>query len=227
MPRTPMPRTRVKICGVRRVEDALVAARLGADAVGIVLHPASKRNVSLDVAKQIIAALPAFVTPVGVFVDSPLEDIRSIASQLGLRHVQLNGDQPPAFVTELAPLRVIKAIRVDAASLDQTLTDWRDAIARGNLAHLTAIVLEPAGTSHAGGSGIANDWSTVANAMAAGKFNGLPVVIAAGGLRPETVAAVISTIHPFAVDVSSGVEAGVVGEKSAVKIAAFIHAAQG
>jgi phosphoribosylanthranilate isomerase len=215
-------RTRVKICGVRRVEDALAAARLGADAVGMVLHPAAKRNVPLDVARQIIASLPAFVTPVGLFVDAPFAHVRQTAVELGLRHVQLNGEESPDLVAELAPLRVVKAIRVDAMSFDDTLYVWRTAVARLKLTNLVGLVLEPAGTGHAGGSGIANDWSTVRAAVAAGKWVGLPPLIAAGGLRPETVGDVIRAIHPYAVDVSSGVEDGVAGEKSHEKIAAFI-----
>src|SRR4051812_24579776 len=93
-----MNRTRVKICGVCRVEDAMMAARAGADAVGMVFHPASARNVTVEEAERILAALPPFVTPVGLFVDATPEQVVSIAGRLGLRHVQLHGRETPAGV---------------------------------------------------------------------------------------------------------------------------------
>lgn len=221
-----MPRTRIKICGVRRVADALAAADAGADAVGIILHPASRRNVSLEVAREIIAALPPFVTPVGLFVDESVPTVVRIANELGLRHVQLNGDESPQFVANLAPLRVIKALRVDRETFGQTLSTWRDAYCTTDLRHLCGIVVEPAHTKFPGGTGVANDWSTVTAAIATGAFEGLPPLIAAGGLNPGNVAAVVRQVKPYAVDVSSGVEDGVVGEKSAAKIRSFIGAIQ-
>jgi phosphoribosylanthranilate isomerase len=219
-----MPRTRIKICGVRRVADALAAAHAGADAIGMVLHPASRRNVPFEVAKEILATLPPFVTPVGLFVDESVPTVTRMANELGLRHVQLNGDESPQFVANLAPLRVIKALRVDRATFGQTLATWRDAAAAMDLRHLCGVVLEPAHTGQAGGTGVANDWSTVVDAIAAGAFGGLPPLIAAGGLNPDNVAAVVRLVKPYAVDVSSGVEDGVAGEKSARKIKAFIDA---
>ncbi len=218
-----MSRTRIKICGVRRVVDALAAANAGADAVGLVLHPPAKRNVPLATAKEILAALPPFVTPVGLFVDESLPKVLQIAHDLGLRHVQLNGDESPEYVANLAPLRVIKAIRVDRETFDKTLQIWRAAMGSLNLKHLTGFVLEPAHTGQAGGSGIANDWTTVVDTISRGAFDGLPPIIAAGGLNPANVAAVVKQVKPYAVDVSSGVEDGIVGEKSVEKIEAFIR----
>jgi phosphoribosylanthranilate isomerase len=113
-----MNRTRVKICGVCRVEDAVAAARAGADAIGMVFHPASARDVSMELAERILAALPPFVTPVGLFVDASPEQVASIAGRLGLRHVQLHGRETPAVVTRVRAT-VIKAVRVE-----------RDAFAR-------------------------------------------------------------------------------------------------
>ena len=219
-----MSRTRIKICGVRRVEDALVAAAAGADAVGMVLHPPAKRNVELTVAPQILAALPPFVTPVGLFVDASVPHILSTARDLSLRHVQLNGHEPPEFVANLAGLRVIKAIRVDRDAFVETLATWRSAMRQLDLRHLCGFVLEPANTGTAGGSGVANDWATVIDAQRRGAFEGLPPIIAAGGLSPTNVAEVVRTVRPYAVDVSSGVEDGVVGEKSAARINAFVTA---
>lgn len=214
-------RTRIKICGVCRVEDALAAARAGADAVGMVFHPPSPRYVSAERAREILAALPAFVTPVGLFVDGAPQDLLHTVRELHLRHVQLHGDETAEYVAHLRAFAVIKAIRVDPNRFGETLKSWRHAIARLQLTNLKGFVLETAGTGRAGGTGVANDWQTVREHQAAGEFDGLPPLIAAGGLRPETVAHVVRTVRPFAVDVSSGVEESL-GKKSPEKIAAFV-----
>src|SRR5438045_1058288 len=90
-----MGRTRIKICGVMRVEDALAAARFGADAIGMVFYKSAKRNISTERAREIMAALPPFVTPVGLFVDDPPQEILDRAAELNLRHIQLQGDESP------------------------------------------------------------------------------------------------------------------------------------
>ncbi|HYO09823.1 MAG TPA: phosphoribosylanthranilate isomerase [Tepidisphaeraceae bacterium] len=216
-----MQRTRIKICGVTRPEDAATAARAGADAIGMIFYPPAPRNISPERARAIIEALPPFVTPVGVFVDASPEEILDQAAVLGLRTVQLNGAEPPADVAEMEGLQVIKAIRVSRATLATELNTWRTAIARG-LPNLIGLVMEPT-TEQAGGSGVANDWPAIAEAINAGAFEGLPALIAAGGLRAETVADVVTRIRPWAVDVSSGVEASL-GAKSPEKIEAFVRA---
>ncbi|HEV7299189.1 MAG TPA: phosphoribosylanthranilate isomerase [Tepidisphaeraceae bacterium] len=219
-----MNRTRVKICGVRRSVDAIAAARAGADAVGLVLHPAAKRNVEIRTARDILAVLPPFVTPVGLFVDATIPHILKTTHDLGLRHVQLNGQESPEFVANLPGLRVVKAIRVNRDTFTATLDLWRRSVAQMDMRHLTGLVLEPDNTGHAGGSGVANDWAAVVDAATRGAFEGLPPIIAAGGLSPDNVADVVRAVRPYAVDVSSGVEDGVIGEKSAAKIAAFVAA---
>src|ERR1700722_1039548 len=103
-----MSRTRIKICGITRAQDAVAAARLGADAIGMVLTPGLRRSVSIDNAKQILAALPPFVTPVGLFVDAPPAEVAQTVAILRLRHVQLHGHETPDDVAALAGLRVIK-----------------------------------------------------------------------------------------------------------------------
>jgi phosphoribosylanthranilate isomerase len=216
-------RTRIKICGVCRPEDALLAARAGADAIGIVFHEPAPRNVPPDRARDILAALPPFVTPVGVFAGAPAATVLATARQLGLRHVQLNGHEPPETVGALHPLSVVKAIPVDRERLAETLTSWRQAIASLALANLAGFVLETAGTGQAGGSGVANDWDAVRAALDAGEFEGLPAFVAAGGLTPESVGAVVRRVRPYAVDVSSGVEESR-GRKSAERVAAFVRA---
>src|SRR3954452_1465824 len=111
-----MRRTRVKICGVSRVEDAVAAARLGADAIGMVFHPSSPRNVTLERAGEILRVLPPFVTPVGLFVDATADEVARVVATVGLRHVQLHGRETPANVAAVRAT-VIKAIRVDPETL--------------------------------------------------------------------------------------------------------------
>lgn len=213
-------RTRVKICGVCRPEDAEAAAGAGADAVGLVFHPASPRNVPVDRAREVLAALPPFVTPVGLFVDADIDDLLRTVGELGLRHVQLHGGEPPEYVQRLARFAIIKAVRVRRDQFGDSLRTWRSAAARW--AQLKGVVLETAGTSQAGGAGIPNDWDTVRVHRELGDFASLPF-IAAGGLTPDTVGGVVRMLRPFAVDVSSGVEEAV-GRKSEQKIRNFVAA---
>jgi phosphoribosylanthranilate isomerase len=166
------------------------------------------------------------VTPVGLFVDVTAETIRATAAALGLRHVQLNGQELPEVVAALAPLVVIKAVRVDAATFGETLSGWREAVRSLRLTNLKGLVLETAGTGRAGGTGVANDWETVRRHQRAGDFSGLPPMIAAGGLRTETVAAVVRDIRPWAVDVSTGVEEAP-GRKTVERIRDFVNAVRG
>ena len=215
----PVARTRVKICGVTRPEDAAAACRHGADAIGIILHPASARNVPPDRAREIIAALTPFVTPVGVFVDASVQQILDTAATLGLRAVQLNGEQSPDDVAELQGLSVIKAVRVVRGELSSRIDPWKSA----RLKNLIGVVLEPGDTAHPGGTGVENDWNEVVEARRAGVFEGLHI-IAAGGLIPETVADVVRRVAPYGVDVSSGVESSK-GIKSEEKMRGFIRAA--
>jgi phosphoribosylanthranilate isomerase len=221
-----MNRTRVKICGVCRAEDAAAAALLGADAIGMVFHPPSPRNISLAAAEEIVAALPAFVTPVGLFVDAPVDEIAQVCRTLRLTCLQLHGHETPetaARIIDRTGARILKAIRVDRRTLPDELELWRGAISRLGLTHLGGIVLETAGAGAPGGTGLANDWQAVRSFQQAGAFDGLPPIIAAGGLTPGNVAGVVRMLRPFAVDVSSGVEV-VRGQKSVEKMQAFVDA---
>src|SRR5947208_17122627 len=123
-----MARTRIKICGVTRVEDALAAARAGADAIGLIFHAPAPRFVPVERVREILAALPPFVTPVGVFVNADSREILDLASTFRLRAVQLNGNEPPDMIAELRNLSVIKAVRVTAATLSAELSKWREQI---------------------------------------------------------------------------------------------------
>lgn len=216
-------RTRIKICGITRPEDARLAAHAGADAIGIVLHRASRRGVTMERAAGIVAALPPLVTAVGLFVDHDVTAMVSTVRELGLGCAQLHGDESPEIVAALSPIPVIKATCVEKDKITGVLARWRDAISRLKLSNLRGFVLETAKTGQAGGSGIANDWETIARARGDGAFDGLPPIIAAGGLTPENVGNIVRTLRPWAVDVSSGVEE-TVGVKSLKQIEAFIAA---
>ena len=218
-----MPRTRVKICGVMHVEDALAAARAGADAIGIVFYEKARRCITHDRAREILRALPPFVTPVALFCDEPSQRILDAAAELNLRHVQLQGEESADEIAELSGLRVIKAIHVKRETISGELKYWRERIAKLGLTNLAAIVLETAGTGVPGGSGVANDWPLIKDLQSRGEFDGLPPIIAAGGLTPETVGEVVREIQPWAVDVSSGVESEF-GKKSPDRIDAFMRA---
>lgn len=203
------------------VDNALAAARAGADAIGLIFHPAAKRNVSIERAEEIVRVLPPFVTPVGLFVDATLERIREVALRVGLRHVQLHGNEPAEMVAKLREFTVLKAIRVQSETFGAELEGWRGQIRNLRLEHLQGLVLETAGA--AGGSGVANDWVTINRHRQRGDLIGLPHLIAAGGLTAESVAQVVRELHPWAVDVSSGVE-DQPGRKSVEKVEAFIRA---
>jgi phosphoribosylanthranilate isomerase len=218
-----MSRTRVKFCGMTRAEDAVAAAACGADAIGLVFYKQAPRCITIERARQILAALPALITPVALFVDEQTRVILDLVEELRIRHVQLNGHEPPEQVAELRGLSVIKAVRVRGGELGAELSIWRRAVASHQLTNLKGLVLETGGTTQPGGTGVTNDWDAVRRHRDAGDFAGLPPLIAAGGLTPETVAAVVRDLRPSAVDVSSGVESGM-GQKSVEKMRGFAAA---
>lgn len=199
-----------------------MASEVGADAVGMIFHPPSRRNISIDRGREIIGAIGPFVTPVGVFVDAATEKIASVASALGLHVVQLHGHEPAKQAAELSKLglRVIKALRVDDL-LEGELEAWRTEMARVGPV-LAGIVLETGSTAQSGGSGVPNDFRAIRRHQQAGHFASLPPMIVAGGLSPETVEEVVRTLQPWGVDVSSGVE-GSYGIKSPGKVEAFVR----
>jgi phosphoribosylanthranilate isomerase len=199
---------RVKICGITRLEDALAAARAGADALGFNFWPRSKRYVDPRAAGEIVARLPPFVAAVGVFVDPTRDEVARAALLSGVHWLQLHGDESPALCASLTPLPVIKAIRVrDRASLD----------ALG--AYDVAGFLLDADTSAYGGSGRTFDWSLAAEAA-----RRAPILLA-GGLTPQNVADAVRQVRPWAVDVASGVESAP-GIKDHEKTARFIREAK-
>jgi phosphoribosylanthranilate isomerase len=204
-----------------RPEDAELAAAAGADAIGMIFHPSSRRNIPIDQARRIVAHVGPFVTPVGVFVNAPADHIVSMARTVGVSMVQLHGQETPRQVQELAGhgLRILKAIRVDE-SLEDQLHQWREAMP-ALAGSLIGLVLDAASVAHAGGSGESNDWDAIRRAQASGWFDDLPSLVAAGGLDPRNVGMVVQAVRPWAVDVSTGVESSL-GIKSSDAVTGFI-----
>ncbi|HVW65134.1 MAG TPA: phosphoribosylanthranilate isomerase [Nitrosospira sp.] len=199
----------VKICGITRVEDAQAAIRLGASAIGFVFWKRSPRYISPDKAREIISLLPAFITAVGVYVDPDRDWVIETSSRAGLNLLQFHGGEPPHFCRQFS-LPYIKAVRVKQG-VDLIQYAARHSGAKGLLLD-TFVEGEP------GGTGQEFDWSLVPRDVS------LPLILS-GGLRPENVARAIRQIQPWAVDVSSGVEASK-GIKDADKIAAFMRGVQ-
>jgi len=198
--------TAIKICGITCVEDALVVARAGANAVGLVFAP-SPRHVTLEKAREIAAALPPFVVRVGLFVNETRQAIIATAAEVGLDAVQLHGDESPEFAAALKPLRIIKAIRV---------ADVADVRAAGRYPGC-AVLFDAKSNRARGGTGIRFDLDLITRLELAS-----PVIVA-GGLDPDNVGEVVLKLHPYAVDVSSGVESGP-GRKDPEKVRRFILA---
>jgi phosphoribosylanthranilate isomerase len=202
-----------------RPEDAVAAAECGADAIGLVFYKAAKRCLSVELAQEILDALPAFVTPVGLFFNASADEVRETASRLRLRHVQLHGNESPQVVADLREFNVLKALCVERDSFRQTLASWREAIRSKQLLNLKGFILETPGIAH-GGSGVPNDWQAIRQLVNEKVFEGLPPIIVAGGLTPDTVQQVVRDVRPWGVDLCSGVEAEF-GKKSREKMAKF------
>lgn len=204
--------TRVKICGIRSEEQAVAAARAGADLVGLVFAPSS-RQISPAQAQKIVAALKntnAPVEAVGVFVNMPVPVVNRIAVECRLDWVQLSGDEPWGYCREL-DRPVIKAVRPGTPSADELARGARLLDSKEYI-----VLLDTAIPGRHGGTGQTFDWS-----LAVPIAQRFPVILA-GGLTPDNVAEAISTVRPWGVDVSSGVEtAGVI---DMVKIQKFLKA---
>ncbi|MDO8909785.1 MAG: phosphoribosylanthranilate isomerase [Pseudohongiella sp.] len=186
-------RTRVKICGITRPEDARLAAKLGADALGMVFYAGSKRAVSLEQAQQIRAVVPAFVSMVGLFVNPSQKEVESVLAGVHLDCLQFHGDESPGFCASFG-LPYMKAIRV-APGLDvpALIKDYSTAC---------AILLDAWDPVQAGGTGKQFDWSLAEQCV---QQSELPIVLA-GGLDAGNAAQAITRVRPWALDLSSGVE---------------------
>ncbi len=199
--------TRVKICGITRIEDVEAAVRAGADAIGLVFDPASPRCVDLERARAIVQAVPPFVMVVGLFVDAEPERVQEVLNGVRLDLLQFHGAESPEQCRRYAR-RYIKAVRM-RPQLDVVSEARRYADAAG-------ILLDSFVPGVSGGSGRSFDWSRAPRDL------GRPLILA-GGLTAQNVSDAIRRVRPYAVDVSSGVERSP-GVKDPGKIAAFLEA---
>jgi phosphoribosylanthranilate isomerase len=199
-------RTRVKICGFTRVEDAVTAAYLGADAIGLVFYPRSPRNVDIAAAQAIVKALPAFVSVTALFVNETPQRIQEILRQVPVGVLQFHGEEPPE-ACRLYGKPYIKAIRMqpetDAAALAKRYAD------------AAGLLLDAYSPGVQGGTGSRFDWNLIPQRCA------LPIILA-GGLDVGNVKQAVQQVRPYAVDVSSGVESAK-GIKDAGKMAALLN----
>lgn len=223
---------RVKICGVTTPDDARLAAAAGADAIGLNFVAGSPRALDLDRARAVAAAVPAGVLKVGVFAGTAAAEIRRVVAAVGLDAVQLHGHlegsgpavDPPVRCAELAGLKVIRAVRMEAGG--DPLAAARRWLAEAAALGVApdAVIIDaavPRGTAagQLGGTGATVDWAALATARPLG-----PPTALAGGLTPENVAQAIRASKTAAVDTASGVEAGP-GRKDPEKVRAFVAAA--
>lgn len=203
-----MSKTRVKICGITRLEDALTAIEAGADALGFVFYPPSPRYIAPEKAAEIIAQLPPFVTTVALFVNEPEAEVRRIMALTQVDLLQFHGDENADYCQQFGRAW-IKALRVrDADSLQQDLNQFHAA---------RAILLDSYRPGVPGGTGETFNWELIPAQSA-------QAIILAGGLTPENISTAVQQVKPYAVDVSGGVEASK-GIKDPVKIHAFIRGA--
>lgn len=199
-------RTRVKICGITRVEDALAAAELGCDAIGLVFYENSPRCVQVQRAVEIMAALPPFVSTVGLFVNASAERVGAMLGQVRLDVLQFHGEESPSYCAQFG-VPYLKAVRVrPGTNLVQYATDYASA---------RALLLDAFAEGTPGGTGQTFDWALIPRVLSR------PVILA-GGLNAANVAEAIVQTRPYGVDVSGGVEREK-GIKDAAKMAAFIR----
>ncbi|HDR9253135.1 phosphoribosylanthranilate isomerase [Burkholderia vietnamiensis] len=209
------PRTRIKLCGLSRVDDVLHAAALGADAIGLVFYPNSPRAVSIAQAAELAQAAPPFVSVVGLFVNATEAEIEAVARDVPLTMLQFHGDETPQQCEALgsaARLPWLRAVRVGPSTqpADLVESDLHYSKARG----LLFDTLVP----DYGGSGKVFDWSLIPAELA-------HRAVLSGGLNAQNVGDAIRRLRPFAVDVSSGIEvAGAKGVKDHARMAAFVRA---
>lgn len=198
--------TAVKICGITNRDDALAAIRFGARALGFVFHHASLRNIEIATAGAIIRELPPFVAAVGLFVNPADAEVKTVLASTRLDLLQFHGEESPQLCARFG-LPFLKAVRVrPGTDLLQYALGFSGA---------KALLLDAFVEGRHGGTGVAFDWNLIPA--------GLPLpLIVSGGLKPENVAAAIRRLRPYAVDVSSGVEARP-GVKDHAKLAAFMQ----
>jgi len=203
---------KIKICGITNIEDAKVAVAAGADALGFVLYRKSPRFVEAAVVRRIVAELPPFVLPVGVFVNEELSLVRALMDECGLALAQLHGDETAFYCQDLGR-PVMKALRLKDRGTFLTLAEFKGR------ANVRGVLIDAFSDQAYGGTGQTVDWTLAQEAA-----QSTPIVLA-GGLTPANVAEAITRVRPYGVDVSSGVELSP-GKKDHDKVKAFIHSAR-
>jgi phosphoribosylanthranilate isomerase len=203
--------TRVKICGITRLEDGMAAVEAGADALGFMFYAPSKRAIAPGPAAEIIRQLPDGVRKVGVFVDATLEEVRRVAEVSGIDTVQLHGRETPEYCAAFPGLAVWKAFRIASRKSLEEL---------GAYSGVEAWLLDSYVAGEMGGTGATFNWDLAVEAKSLGK----PILLA-GGLNAGNAAEAARRVAPFALDVSSGVESSP-GRKDTTKVRAFIEAAR-
>jgi phosphoribosylanthranilate isomerase len=198
--------TRVKICGITNLQDALAATDAGAHALGFVFAPSSPRCISPENAAEIIRQLPPFVQTVGVFVDAERSFVNDVIRECGIDTLQLHGQEAPSETTGY-PVRVVKGFRISGAADLASLSRYR----------VSAYLLDTYVPGLEGGTGKTFDWTLAGEARHFGR------IVLSGGLRDENVGEAIRTARPYAVDVSSGLENSP-GKKSVEKMIRFVEA---
>ena len=213
-------RTRVKICGLTRLEDIRAAVDAGVDALGLVFYPKSPRHLELARAVELAAAIPAFVTTVALFKDAPAAQVEQVLHRLPVDLLQFHGGEPAAFCEQF-DRPYIKALGMKPAAGGASDAEGRLEDLRMRCAAYTSargILLDAHAPGEAGGTGEVFDWNGLCEARAS-----IPqALVLAGGLHADNVAGAIRLARPFAVDVSSGVETAP-GIKSAEKIRRFMQ----
>jgi phosphoribosylanthranilate isomerase len=205
---------KVKICGITTVEDALACVESGADALGFVFYPKSKRAVTPQVVRKITQNLPPFVSKVGVFVNEDPRDILEIMSYANLDYAQLHGDETPEMCEYVGASRVIKAFRLKDDSSVQEVKNYLKVV--------RAILVDSYSEVSYGGTGRRADINLILKVKEIA--SGVPLIVS-GGLNPENVVTVIREVEPYAVDVSSGVEKSP-GVKDWEKVKEFVRRAK-
>lgn len=199
--------TRIKCCGMTRVDDALLAARLGADAIGLVFTARSRRQVTLARAREIVAALPPFVATVALFMDDDAAQVRQVLDEVRPTLLQFHGNENDDWCAQFGrPFLKAIAMGEGAAALSR-LHDFP---------HAAGLLLDGHAAGEAGGNGKVFDWSLLPDSLAQ------PVIVA-GGLHAGNVGDAVRAVRPWAVDVASGVESAP-GIKAPDRLEAFIHA---
>jgi phosphoribosylanthranilate isomerase len=201
--------TKVKICGITNLEDALFAAGCGADALGFVFFSESPRYIDPVKAGEIIDALPPFISTVGVFADADENSVKHAVNESGVGILQFHGSEGPEYCSSFG-MPYLKAFKIRGMESLDALKDYRDA---------AAFLLDTYSEKEMGGTGVAFNWDIAVAAKPFGR------IILAGGLTPENVAEAVRKVAPYAVDVSSGVEAAK-GKKDPEAVRKFILAAR-